>query len=110
MKIAQYSTDVTDAQWEIIEPMLPAAKRRGRPRTDLSRVVNAVLRVFKADSHDEVNGYDVARKFKGRKRRLLVYTLRLVVGMVVSSADDPECEGVGAVACGLIAPTRTERR
>ncbi len=48
MKIAQYSTDVTDAQWEIIEPMLPAAKRRGRPRTDLRRVVNAVLYIVKA--------------------------------------------------------------
>jgi transposase len=48
MKIAQYNTDVTDAQWEIIQPMLPAAKRRGRPRTDLRRVVNAILYIVKA--------------------------------------------------------------
>jgi transposase len=48
MKIAQYGTDVTDAQWEIIEPMLPAAKRRGRPRTNLRRVVDGILYIVKA--------------------------------------------------------------
>ena len=48
MKNATYPTDLTDAQWELIEPMLPAAKRRGRPRTDLRRVLNALLYVVKA--------------------------------------------------------------
>jgi putative transposase len=41
-----YATDLTDAQWEIIEPLLPAPKTRygGRPReVSLREVVNAIL-------------------------------------------------------------------
>ena len=39
-----YSTDMTDEQWAIIEPLLPAAKPGGRPRTvNLREVVNAIF-------------------------------------------------------------------
>ena len=39
-----YDSDLTDAQWSILEPMLPPPKRRGRPRkTDLREVVNAII-------------------------------------------------------------------
>ena len=39
-----YSTDLTDAQWGLLEQILPAAKRGGRPRTtDVREVVNAIL-------------------------------------------------------------------
>jgi len=42
-----YPTDLSDEQWQIIEPLLPAAKSataQGRKRTvDLREVVNAVL-------------------------------------------------------------------
>ena len=39
-----YPTDLTDAQWEIIAPLLPPAKHGGRPRTvNLREVVNTVL-------------------------------------------------------------------
>ena len=39
-----YASDLTDAQWEILEPMLPPPKRRGRPRkTDLREVVSALV-------------------------------------------------------------------
>jgi putative transposase len=35
---------VTDAQWQVIQPLLPAAKRGGRPRTvDLREVVNTLF-------------------------------------------------------------------
>jgi putative transposase len=38
-----YSTDLTDAQWELIAPFMPAPKRRGRKReVDLREVVNAI--------------------------------------------------------------------
>jgi len=43
-----YPTDLTDAQWEIIEPLLPPAKPGGRPRTvNLREVVNAILYVMR---------------------------------------------------------------
>jgi putative transposase len=39
-----YPSDVSDAQWAIIKPLLPKAKAGGRPRTvDLREVVNAVF-------------------------------------------------------------------
>jgi transposase len=48
MQIAIYDTDVTDAQWKLLERLLPSAKRRGRPRTPLREVFNAVLYVAKS--------------------------------------------------------------
>ncbi len=39
-----YPTDLTDAQWRIVEPLLPGPAWTGRPReVDLREVVNAVL-------------------------------------------------------------------
>jgi len=48
MKLPQYETCVTDFQWHIISPLLPSARRRGRPRTCLRRVLNAILYVLKS--------------------------------------------------------------
>ncbi len=40
----RYATDMTDAEWALIEPFLPPAKRGGWPRTTVLRdVVNALL-------------------------------------------------------------------
>jgi putative transposase len=39
-----YPSDLTDAQWAILAPLLPPAKPDGRPRTtDLREVVDAIL-------------------------------------------------------------------
>jgi len=39
-----YPSDLTDREWLIIEPFIPPAKPRGRPRTtDMREVVNAIL-------------------------------------------------------------------
>ena len=41
---ARYASDLTDREWELIEPFLPSERRLGRPRTtDLREVVNAIL-------------------------------------------------------------------
>jgi transposase len=45
MKNASYDTDLTDAQWALLQPMLPPPKKRGRPPTDRRRVVDAILYV-----------------------------------------------------------------
>ncbi|MDJ0637096.1 MAG: transposase [Xenococcaceae cyanobacterium MO_188.B29] len=43
-----YSSDLTDSEWEIIEPLLPTEKRQGRKReTDLREVVNAIFYLLK---------------------------------------------------------------
>jgi len=39
-----YPSDLTDAQWEVLHPLIPPAKRGGRPRkVDLREVVNAIF-------------------------------------------------------------------
>src|SRR5436309_3464365 len=39
-----YRSDLTDAQWAIIEPLLPPAKSGGRPRSvDLREIVNTLF-------------------------------------------------------------------
>ena len=43
-----YPTDVPDAEWAILEPLLPAAKRLGRPGADLRQVVNAIRYVTRS--------------------------------------------------------------
>ena len=41
---ARYASDMSDAEWEIIEPYMPPPKSLGRPRkTDLRAVVDALL-------------------------------------------------------------------
>jgi putative transposase len=156
MKIAKYDTDLTDAQWTFLEPLLPKPRSRGRPPTDGRRVINAIfylikggiqwrllpttfppwqtvyhifrrwtrdhtwetlnarLRAYvrqasgkrsrptaaildsqsvKSDSHGGSVGYDAAKNIKGRKRHLLVDTLGLVLGVLVTAANVPEREG-----------------
>jgi len=45
---ALYETDLTDAQWGILGPLLPAPPGGGRPRTtDLREVLNAILYVLR---------------------------------------------------------------
>ena len=43
MKIATYDTDLTNNHWHLLRRFLPAAKKRGRPRTALREVLNAIL-------------------------------------------------------------------
>ena len=48
MNIASYDTDLTDVQWERLQPLLPTPKKRGRPRTCLRALCNALLYLAKA--------------------------------------------------------------
>jgi putative transposase len=44
-----YPSDTSDAQWEIIGPMIPAAKSGGRPRgSDMRRVVNGLFYIVRS--------------------------------------------------------------
>lgn len=160
MKNASCQTNLTDAQWDYLQPMLPKPKRYGRRPTDRRVVINAILYVLKggipwrllppnfppwqtvyhifrawsldctwaalndalricvrteagrngqpsaaivdsqsvkSDGHGGTVGYDAAKQIKGRKRHLLVDTLGLVLGVVVTPADCPERDGAQQV-------------
>jgi putative transposase len=156
MKIATYNTDLTEAQWVYLKPMLPKPSKRGRPPTDRRRIIDAVLyvvkggiqwrllpssfppwqtvyhvfrkwaldhtwesinaclRIFvrkahgkhsrptaaildsqsvKSDSHGGAVGYDAGKHIKGRKRHLLVDTLGLVLGVILTPASTTDRAG-----------------
>jgi putative transposase len=39
-----YRSDLTDAQWELVQPLIPPAKPGGRPRTvDMREIVNTLF-------------------------------------------------------------------
>lgn len=160
MKNASFETDLTDAQWEYLKPMLAKPKKLGRPPTDRRVVLDAIFYVLKggvgwrllpqnfppwktvyhvfrawsrdgtwaalndalrvcvrvdagrnaqpsaaivdsqsvkSDGHGGTVGYDAGKKIKGRKRHLLVDTLGLVLGVVVTPADCPERAGAQQV-------------
>lgn len=156
MHIATYETDLSDAQWEFLRPMLPKPKKRGRRPTDRRRVIDAILYVLKggipwrllpttyppwktiyhifrawsldytwaalndglrtcvradeqrdaqpsagildsqsvkSDGHGGEVGFDAGKKINGRKRHVLVDTLGLVLGVIVTPASCPERDG-----------------
>ena len=165
MKIALYETNLTDAQWAFLEPLLPTPSKLGRPPTDRRRVIDAILYMVKggipwrllptgfppwktvhsifrkwtldltweslndclrglarkqqgkrcrptaaildsqsvkSDGHGGSVGYDAAKRIKGRKRHLLVDTLGLVLGVMVTAADVPEREGARGLLAGVL--------
>src|SRR5262244_132125 len=43
----RYPSDLTDAEWALVEPMIPPAKRGGRKRTvDVREVLNGIFYVL----------------------------------------------------------------
>jgi transposase len=43
----RYSSDLTDAEWALVEPMIPPAKHGGRPRdVNVREVLNAIFYVL----------------------------------------------------------------
>jgi transposase len=156
MKIAFYDSSLTDAEWNLLEPLIPKPRKKGRPQIDRRKIVDAILYVakggiqwrllphdfpcwqtvyhvfrrwtldntwdglnarlraqvraaevkdcrptaaildsqsVKSDPHGGEVGYDSAKKIKGRKRHILVDTLGLLLGIVVTPASTPERDG-----------------
>ncbi len=55
-----YKTDITDTQWQIMEPLIPPAKPGGHPRTvDMREVVNGIFYVLRTGCGWEMLPHDL---------------------------------------------------
>jgi putative transposase len=58
-----YKTDLTDAQWAVLQPLIPPAKHGGRPRTaDLREVVNTLFYQARTGCQWELLPHDLLPK------------------------------------------------
>ena len=58
-----YPTDLTDAQWTILEPLVPPSKHGGRPRTvNIREVINTILYVNRTGCQWEMLPHDLLPK------------------------------------------------
>lgn len=100
-----YDTDLTDDQWQILEPLIPAALPGGRPRSlDLREVLNAIFYLlaneikWRAMPHDlprwqSVYTYFRAREADGTWQRLNEQ-LRVRVRLIAGSNAQPSAGSV----------------
>ncbi|SEE75381.1 Transposase [Rhizobiales bacterium GAS191] len=112
----RYASDLTDAEWTLIEPFLPTASKVGRPRkTDLRLVVEAILymastgcqwRAIPKDfpPYSTVQGYFYAWSHEGllaHINHMLVMALREMVGREASpTAGVIDSQSVKTAECG----------
>src|SRR5271163_922506 len=72
----RYPSDVTDAEWALIEPLIPAAKRGGRRRkTDMRQTFNAVMYLLSTGCQWRYLPKDfppqgTVRRYRARERQL----------------------------------------
>jgi putative transposase len=58
-----YPSDLTDEQWELIEPLIPKARKGGRPReVDMREVVNAMLYLSRSGCQWDMLPHDLPCK------------------------------------------------
>jgi transposase len=62
----RYPSDLTDAEWALVEPLIPPAKRGGRPRdVDIREVLNAIFYVLSAGCQWQALPKDLPPKSTG---------------------------------------------
>src|SRR5438552_14603376 len=58
-----YQTDLTNPQWEILIPLVPAAKEGGRPRdVDMREVINTILYLVRSGCQWDMLPHDLLPK------------------------------------------------
>lgn len=58
-----YPSDLTDDQWELIEPLIPKQRKRGRPReVDMREVLNAMLYLSRSGCQWDMLPHDLPSK------------------------------------------------
>ncbi len=71
-----YLSDLTDAQWEFIKPLLPPDADTGRPRNDEREVINGILYVLTTGCGWEYLPHHIGTSWRTCHRRLREYQRR----------------------------------
>ena len=125
----RYASDVTEAEWNVIEPQLPAPKLLGRPRkTELIAVVNALFYIARTGCqwrmlprefphYSTVQRYFYAWRDDGILERInfeLLLRAREAAGREASPTagviDSQSVKRTGRVAAARRAPASSGRR
>lgn len=78
-----YPSDLTDAQWKFIVPLLPPPAATGRPRADEREIINGILYVLTTGCSWEYLPHDIAATWQTCHRYLLDYQRRRVWQKIV---------------------------
>ena len=84
-------------QWAALNDALRHLVRKDQDRRPQPTAAVLDIQSVKSASHGGPVGYDAGKRIKGRKLHLLVDTLGLVLGVVVTPADTTERDGGKAV-------------
>jgi hypothetical protein len=88
MQNANFGTDLSDAQWVFLEPMLPQLAQTGKPRTPLRLIVNALLYIAKAGATGICCPTGLIRLNQGLQ---LVIRLERAQCLLMAQAGVPAC-------------------
>ena len=79
-----YPSDLTNAQWERIKPLLPKPKHRGRKPVSDREVINGIFYVLATGCPWEYLPHDIGASYQTCHRRLLDYQRRRVWQKIVA--------------------------
>lgn len=93
-KTRRYPTDLTDAEWEQIAPLLPTPSKRGRQGREASPSGGVVdSQTVKAPAPGAQRGFDAGKKTVERKRHIAVDTDGRLLLFNLTSADISDSAG-----------------
>lgn len=80
-----YPSDLSDAQWEFIKPLLPPPAETGRPRVDEREIINGILYILTTGCSWEYLPHDIGASWQTCHRYMLEYQRRRVWQKIVSA-------------------------
>src|SRR5919199_228611 len=93
----RHPTDLTDPQWCLLAPLLPAPRsgpgRPGRPQAPTAAVIDSQSVRASDWIARATKGYDAAKKVHGRKRHVAVDTGGLLLEVLITPASTQDRDG-----------------
>ena len=81
----RYRSDLSDAQWKYLKPLLPPSAWRGRPRANEREILNGIFYVLRTGCQWEDLPHDIQASPKTCYHRLLEYQRRHLWAKILST-------------------------